>query len=356
MVRGVRVAVVPRMRAESLRKVLHAAGVIDRTHKITKRGVEVLIPLRAAPSIDLAAFGARLESVEGLEARPRPRSPLEALKEAFDRAGIPAGVRPSRWERIGDIVLVRLAEPARPFAAAIGRTLGTVLHARTVVEIAAPVQGPMRTPDIRVLWGDGTETVHVEGGVRYKLDVGRVMFSSGNLSERLGVARLVRPGDVIVDLFAGIGYFTLPIAVRARPQRVYACELNPVAFEYLLENVRLNRAQNVLPLLGDCRATAPVGVADVVLMGHFDAAQFLDVAFRSLRASGTIVYHELCPKERFSSDPQGRIAEAARSFWYQVTDSRARIAKSYAPGIVHAVVEARVEPIMRRKGRTSAAR
>src|SRR2546427_5740056 len=83
------------------------------------------------------------------------------------------------------------------------------------------------------------------------------MFSSGNLAERMGIADRVRPGAVVVDLFAGIGYFSLPIAVRSRAKRVYACELNPVSFRYLVENTRLNRTTNLIPLLGDCRDVEP---------------------------------------------------------------------------------------------------
>jgi tRNA wybutosine-synthesizing protein 2 len=173
-------------------------------------------------------------------------------------------------------------------------------------------------------------------------DVAKIMFSSGNLPERTSIPSKVRDGAVVVDLFAGIGYFTLPIAVHARPARVYACELNPVAHHYLLENLRLNRAENVLPLFGDCRETAPRGVADVVLMGHFSARDYVDVAFESLRGAGLLVYHELCPREQFPNVPIARLTEGARSQWYDIESIHSRIVKSYAPGIVHAVLEARV--------------
>src|SRR5207249_9792047 len=126
---------------------------------------------------------------------------------------------------------------------------GTVLGARTVVQDVSGIHGPLRRPDVRVLWGNGTETVHVEGGIRYALDVARVMFSSGNLAERMGLADRVRPGVVVVDLFAGIGYFSLPIAVRSRAKRVYACELNPGSLRDLVENTRRTRTTNLIPPL-----------------------------------------------------------------------------------------------------------
>jgi tRNA wybutosine-synthesizing protein 2 len=333
---------VPAREAERLRLELQALGLVDRRLKMTKRGDAVLIPILRKPPVDLGAFGARIESVEGLESRPPPRDPVTVLRERFASAGIPLEFGPARWERIGDVLVLRFGKAATAHREKIAQIYAEVLGARTVVEDVSGIHGVLRTPEVRVLWGGGTETVHIEGSVGYKLDVARVMFSSGNLAERMGVVRLIRSGDVVVDLFAGIGYFTLPIAVHARPEAVYACELNPIAFQYLLENLRLNRVANVIPRLGDCRATAPRDVADVVLLGHFDARAYLDVAFATLRGTGLVVYHELAARERFPEDPLRHLSDAARTQWYDVESARARIVKSYAPGIVHAVVEARV--------------
>src|SRR5213594_4257985 len=170
------------------------------------------------------------------------------------------------------------------------------------------------------------------------------MFSSGNLAERMGIADRVHPGAVVVDLFAGIGYFSIPIAVRSRAKTVYACELNPVSFRYLVGNTRLNRTTNLIPLLGDCREVAPRQVADWVIMGHFDARQSLDVAFKALRGKGTIVYHELCPKEQYPDAPTRRLTAAARAHWMNVRSIHTRIVKSYAPGIVHSIAEVELTP------------
>ena len=248
---------------------------------------------------------------------------------------------PRHYERIGDVVLLRLPPELGDRRREIAAAFADVLAAKAVL-VDRGVRGPWREPVVELAFGGDTETVHVEDGVRFKLDVARVMFSSGNVAERTGIAAEIREGDVVVDLFAGIGYFALPIAVRVPRATVHACEVNWVAFEYLLDNVRLNRAGNVVTRLGDCREVAPRGVADWVLMGHFDAPRYLDVAFACLREAGTLVVHSLHAKEDVPGAPLAQVREAATDVGVVVEDARARVVKSYAPGIVHAVVEARV--------------
>ncbi len=341
------VAVVPVAQAEEVRQRLRALRRIDSRYRITKRGAVVLIPLTEGPGHDVTGLGIPLEPMEGLSERVQARKPADEIRERLRALQVPATACPTAWERIGDVVVLRLNKVARPHAPTIGRVVGEVLSARTVAEDRSGIHGVWRLPDVHVLWGNGTETVHLEGGVRYSLDVATVMFSPGNLAERVGLPDRIPPNAVIVDLFAGIGYFSLPIAMRRPSMVVYACEVNPASYRFLTENIRLNRLANVIPLLGDCRAVAPARRADWVLMGHFDGREYLDVAFRTLRDRGTILYHELCPKEHYPLASIGRIAEAARISWHRVRATRTRVVKSYAPGILHVAVEVDVEREMR---------
>src|SRR2546425_5699568 len=150
-----RVVAVPTINAENLRRELHAKGIVDRSVRITKRGGEVLIPVTRPPPLDLARFGARCEDEDHATMSPRstPSSPRREIEERLLARGVPPELAPRRWERIGDILVIRVSAAARPHAELIAAVCGEVLRVRTVVEDRSGIHGPMRTPDVRVLWG-----------------------------------------------------------------------------------------------------------------------------------------------------------------------------------------------------------
>src|SRR5436190_9199774 len=215
-----RVLAVPHEQAANILGKLGTQGLVDPSVKITKRGHEVLIPVLREPSFSLADFSARWETKARLARRAPLRNPRWILHERLQSSGVPVDLAPRRWKRVGDIVVLRLRPAAQEYAKELGRIYGSVLKAQTVLEDRSGIHGPLRTPYVRVLWGDGTETVHVEAGARYGLDVAQVMFSAGNIEERSAIAGRIRPGAGVADLVAGIGYFTLPVAARGRAERI----------------------------------------------------------------------------------------------------------------------------------------
>ena len=232
-----------------------------------------------------------------------------------------------------------------PFAREVAQAYAEVLGCDAVLRDTGPIRGALREPERALLWGEGTETVHLEGGVRFAMDAARVMWSAGNVHERQRIPRLVRPGEVVVDLFAGIGYFTVPVAAKARPARVHAIELNPLSFAYLQRNVALNKVgDRVEAVHGDCRALAPRGVADRVLMGYtVETQSFLPTALAALKPEGgALHYHEACPAHLWEQRPWARVREAAEAAGRGARLRGQRVVKNYAPGMVHVVVDAEV--------------
>jgi tRNA wybutosine-synthesizing protein 2 len=252
---------------------------------------------------------------------------------------------PRHWVKLGRVLVLPLAEPLRPHWPAIAEAYAAELGCGAVVRDAGPIAGERREPARELVWGTQTETEVVEGGVRFALDAARVMWSAGNVHERQRIPRLVQEGEVVLDLFAGIGYFAVPIAAKARPERVVACELNPVAFHCLQRNAALNHVQDrIEPRLGDCRATAPRGIADRVLLGYtVETERFLPTAVAGLkRQGGWLHYHEACPAHLWRSRPEQRVRDAAAAAGREVVRAAPRVVKNYAPGMVHVVVDAEV--------------
>jgi tRNA wybutosine-synthesizing protein 2 len=328
---------VPKERTEEVRRLLLDRGLLDTRRKFLKESGYVEIPLRSADE-SLRSLG-NVVTQEMPAWKPRQPTPFELILKEVD---LPADLKtllPRKWEKVGDILLLRLPEELRPHVEEVCGAYARVLRVKTVLEASGGIHGTVREPRAEVLWGDGTETVHKENGILYKLDLSKVMFSSGNVDERVRMARVCKPGEVVVDMFAGIGYFSLPMAVHGRAARVYACEVSPVAYEYLQENIRLNRAEAVVPLLGDCRDVAPEGVADRVILGYLqDTHLYLPKAVRALRDGGWVHYHEACP-DAVSDRPLEHLKEVAQAEGLKIRRLHRHRVKRYAPGVSHWVLD-----------------
>jgi len=254
-------------------------------------------------------------------------------------------ILPAGYQRIGHIVILNL----RPEIIHLAPEIANILikeykYVRTVCLRKDSVKGELRKPSVDWVAGDkSTVATHTENGCRYRFDVTRVMFSKGNLSERSRIPPLVNPGETVVDLFAGIGYFSLPIAVHSDAKRIYSIELNPTSFGYLRENIQLNRIMNITPILGDCRKVLMGDVADRVVMGYLPKTyEYLPAAFEALKPEGGIIhYHDTFPKGELWEKPVDYLD--TRGFRYGYTLKRMHhktVVKEFAPNVFHVVVDA----------------
>jgi tRNA wybutosine-synthesizing protein 2 len=141
-------------------------------------------------------------------------------------------------------------------------------------------------------------------------------------------------------MFAGIGYFTLPMA-RAGAH-VTAVERNPTAFQFLLENAVTNGVQDrVDAYRADCRDVE--ASADRVVMGYYDAYEYLDAALDALDPGGVVHLHEATPEDCLWDRPVGRLRDAANERGRTVEVLDRRRVKSHSEGVWHVVVDARVD-------------
>lgn len=195
-----------------------------------------------------------------------------------------------------------------------------------------------------------TYTTHIENGVLYTFDVARVMFSSGNTTERMHFATIDATKETVVDMFCGIGYFTLPLAMHGKVHALFALEKNPDSVAFLKVNAVLNRVDHLVhPICGDNREVGSdlVGQCDRVLMGYIPSCKsFLPRALSFLktgaegRKAGIIHYHYLADKPHAAQeamrDVREELGEAAAA---AVRIADLRCVKSYAPKRFHYVAD-----------------
>lgn len=256
---------------------------------------------------------------------------------------------PSAYQKIGDIVIINLDPEILKFENEIGKLIiKNIPNTKTVCKRTGDIVGEERLPQLEVIVGDNnTETIHKENGCLYKLDVSKVMFAKGNLEERGRILKLVKQNEVIVDLFSGIGYFSIPIAKFAKPSKIYTIDINPTSILYLQENIQLNKVEGKIETnLGDCRQVAKkLGkIADRVIVGYLpNTKKFLDSAFFVLKEKGGIIhYHDAFKEENLWDEPLEILEKSAEKNGYVLEKIlEKRIVKSYAPKVFHVVIDAK---------------
>lgn len=341
------VARIPSQLAQNAIQELLEKGLMDRRMKIQRSKNEVFIPIESREIARELKTKYQMH-IEELDVRLRSRrgSPFERIKKRLQERGLPKYLLPylpEKWKLFGDVLILRLpSKLLREKQEEIVGEYAEVLRVKCVLQDMSGIHGRERIPAMRLLWGDDTETVHKENAILYCFDAAKIMFSSGNIDERIKMATINCDGETILDMFAGIGYFSLPMAIHRRPKKIYACEIRKLAFEYLLKNVKLNDVSEVIePVLGDNRDFKPPAKIDRIIMGYLnDTYLFLPKALSCLKSGGIIHYHENCPNGLLPHRPIENIRKAAGNRWKLEVIST-RTVKSFAPGVSHAVIDGR---------------
>ncbi|XP_042377401.1 tRNA wybutosine-synthesizing protein 2/3/4-like isoform X2 [Zingiber officinale] len=260
---------------------------------------------------------------------------------------------PTRWEHLGDIVVLPKSAFTDPIWDSIEEEVWPLvaksLGAQRLARQGRILPTGTRDSTLELLLGDNGWVTHQENGIIYSFDATRCMFSSGNLSEKRRMGALDCADEVIVDLFAGIGYFVLPFLVKAKAKLVYACEWNPHAIKALQHNVHANSVANQCIILeGDNHITAPKGVANRVCLGLLPSSECSwDVAVRALRHEGGILHvHgnvKDCEEDSWLDHVVKSISNIAHSegLLWDVSIQHLERVKWYAPHIRHLVADVR---------------
>ncbi len=214
------------------------------------------------------------------------------------------------YDVIGDIAVIRIPEQLLAHADTIGQALMTQhKNVKAVWQQSGPVSGDFRLRKLRLIAGERkTETIYREHGCVFKVDVEKCYFSPRLGFERMRIARLVESDEVIVNMFAGVGCYSIVISKHSNAVRIYSIDINPIAVRYMRENVLLNKvADRVLPWRGDARETIE-GIlrnqADRVLMPLPEKAiDYLDAALSSVKPQGGWIHYYTFEHARKGESP-----------------------------------------------------
>jgi tRNA (guanine37-N1)-methyltransferase len=204
----------------------------------------------------------------------------------------------SAFDMIGDIIIIKVPDCLRLKKEMIANViLKNVKQAKSVFAQTSPVHGDYRIRKLEFLAGkNSTVTVHKEHGCRFKIDVAKTYFSPRLSTERLRIADMISDNEVITNMFAGIGTYSIIIANMNKTCKVYSIDSNPVAIELCKINAKLNKVQDrVIPIYGDAKEVINKQIkcqSNRVLMPLPEKArEFVDSAIWALKENrGTVHY------------------------------------------------------------------
>ena len=316
--------VVPKKKAEPVRRRLLEKGLLKRSLQIKSDAKNVYFPV--TQRIDL---GYPVETAEFKEVE-------EQISDYRVLVDVPEGLRPllpSSYDTLGSVALVKMADEVTPYAQQIGKAIIATQKSIRTVCMDSGVVDEFRTRNVKVVAGEKTtETIHKEYGMTFKMDVAKVFFSPRLATERENVAKQVQQGEVVTDMFAGIGPFSILIAKTRSPKIVYAIDVNPDAIAFMKENMALNKVDNVQPIAGDAReVVAGLEKADRIIMNlPHNASEFVAEAILSLKPGGVIHYYEIMEEPKLQPRLDG-IADIARREGRTLKELARRKVKSYSP-------------------------
>ncbi len=254
------------------------------------------------------------------------------------------------YDIVGDIAIIRLTEISRKYSQIIAETIMAVhKNVRTVLAQTSPIHGDFRLRKLEHLAGENeTATIHKESECLFSVDLEKCYFSPRLFYERMRIAKLVKNGETIINMFAGVGCFSIVIAKHSKAEKIYSIDVNPAAVQFMKENVKLNRVYGkVIPIEGDAKDIIQKrlrGVADRVLMPLPEKAfEYLPYAVLALKNSGGWIHYydfEHAGKtENAIEKVKTKVAEKLESMGISFEVSFGRIVRATGPNWYQIVLD-----------------
>ncbi len=230
--------------------------------------------------------------------------------------------------------------------------MATHRSVKTVLSQTSAVAGDYRVRKLKLLAGeDKTATRYKEFGCMFSVDVEKCYFSPRLSHERQRIANLVADGETVVNMFSGVGCFSIVIAKAHSHSRVYSIDVNPTAIKFMRDNIRVNRVYgNVVPILGDSAEIIRAqlrGVADRVLMLLPEKAlAYLPYAVSALKSTGGWIHYYDFQHATANEDPveqtKRKVSQKLGELGVKYLFANARVVRSTGPNWFQTVLDIRV--------------
>jgi len=254
----------------------------------------------------------------------------------------------SAFDQIGDIIILRIPDSLSSKKKMIGETLlKEVKIAKSVFYQASAVEGDFRTRDLEILAGeDNTETEYKEFGCKFIVDVENAFFSPRLSTERERIANLVQDGEVVTNMFAGIGMFSI-MAAKKKKCTVYSIDINPIASKLCKKNITLNKlVGEVISINGDASKIIKeqlMNKSDRTLMLLPERSdEFLESAINTTKNGGIIHYYS-----HIHADKKSDAGKLSEEHYLQVSPVKSeildsKIVRAVGPRYYQTVVDVKI--------------
>jgi len=342
-----------------LKNKLKNTQLINQRFKILHENENILFPIvkdqtlidRVTSSVD-KKINFELISKEGI---PKENFKYRTLQEALE-GKIPdrySEVIPKSYDIVGSIAIIEFDKfiniddkDFSVYKQMVAKGISNVnKNVKTVYEKKSQIKGKYRLRELDVLYGEEkSETIHRENDCIFKLDVKNTYFSPRLVFERRRIASTrIQEDEIIVDMFAGIGTFSIQIA-KNKNVKIYAFDINSNAYEYLKENIYLNKLKGeIFPKNIDIKELLEPknhlgqllrNKANRIIMNLPESSiEFIDVACYLMKESGGILHFY-----QFSEKPnpidkslKNLEEEITRHYWEIESIINSKIVKHYSP-------------------------
>ena len=255
----------------------------------------------------------------------------------------------SAFDQIGHIIIIRIPDSLISKKKLIGETLlDQVKSAKSIFYQSSSVDGEFRTRDLEILAGeDRTETEYKESGCRFLVDVRNVFFSPRLSSERTRIAEFVNNDEVVVNMFGGVGIFSI-IAAKMKRCTVFNIDINPLAAKLCKKNIAINRlVGNVISIEGDASQVINSQLENksdrTLMLLPEKSDEFLDSAILSTKSGGIIHYYS-----HIHADKKSDAAKLSEQHYMQITPVKStilgsKIVRPVGPRFYQTVVDVKIK-------------